>query len=92
MQQFQCRCGQIVYCENSLCERCGRTLAFEPLTGEILSLDVDPEGILSDGAGRVYRPCGNRAAYRACNGVVEATLDKSSEALCSCCRKASTSS
>ena len=86
MQQFHCRCGQIVYCENSLCERCGRTLAFEPLTGELLSLDLQRDGVLTDEQGKAYRLCGNRAAYRACNGVVESTLDNSGKALCGCCR------
>ena len=86
MRQFQCRCGQTVYCENRRCGNCGRTLAFEPLTGEMLSLDVQDEGLLSDGAGRTYRACGNRAAYQACNGVIEVALESSAEGLCSCCR------
>ena len=72
MQTHHCRCGQLVYCENSLCGRCGCTLAFEPLTGEMLSLDLQPDGVLTDAGGKSYRLCANWAAHRACNGVIEA--------------------
>lgn len=86
MQQFHCRCGQVVYCENSLCSNCGRTLAFEPMTGQMLSLDLQADGVLTDADGTTYRLCANWAAHRACNGIVEASLDNSSDSLCRCCR------
>ena len=86
MQQFHCRCGQVVYCENSRCERCGCTLAFEPLTREMFSLTVQPDGVMTDDRGKAYRLCANWSAHRACNGVVEALVDNSGVGLCSCCR------
>jgi hypothetical protein len=52
----------------------------------MLSLDVEADGVLVDETGRTYRLCTNRAAYRACNGVVKALVDNSDQGLCSCCR------
>ena len=82
MTPYQCRCGQTLFCENTLCGSCGRHVAFEPLDATMLSLDENGD-LWVDAEGRRYFPCANRAQYRACNGVVDAASDAS---LCSGCR------
>lgn len=82
MTPYHCRCGQTLFCENTRCGNCGRRVAFEPLTAEVLSLDGDEDGWV-DADGNRYRPCDNRAEWRVCNGVVEAG---SQDTRCSCCR------
>ena len=86
MQQFFCRCGHAVYCENSLCGNCGRTLTFEPFGKHMLSLDLEPDGVLKDSDGNSFRLCSNRAAHRVCNGAVPAGVENSGQGLCSACR------
>jgi hypothetical protein len=83
VKPYYCRCGQAIFCENTRCGGCGRTLSFEPLLPAMISLDVAEDGALLDADGRRYRPCANREQFRVCNGVVD---ESSGAALCSGCR------
>jgi hypothetical protein len=39
-ETFKCQyCGQLLYFENTYCERCGHTLGFWPEKGELLTLE-----------------------------------------------------
>ena len=62
MQIFTCqRCGQRIYFENDLCERCGADLAYLPDTLAMSAITIAPDGDVtpmgSDRHG--YRQCAN---------------------------------
>ena len=84
MKLFKCQhCGQVLYFENTLCERCSHRLGYLPETNVLSALE--PEGDLwraLGGAGRPYRFCAN-AAYDVCNWLVPAD---SADAYCLACR------
>ncbi len=82
MIAYRCRCGEPLFCENTLCGSCGRHVAFEPLTATVTALDEDGNEWV-DAQGHRFRPCANRRDYRACNGIV--AVDDS-HPLCSGCR------
>ena len=72
MKLFQCqKCGQLLYFENTRCERCHSLLGFDARTMDLLTLIRQPDGTFS-----LYpqdtpqlRYCQN-AEYRACNWLV----------------------
>ncbi len=71
MRLFRCDvCGQLLYFENSRCEKCGHTLGYMPRANMLVALD--PEGdawrALS-GDKRRYRFCANEA-LAACNWLI----------------------
>ena len=73
MKLFTCQhCGQLLYFENTGCERCGRALGFLPELATLSALEQEGElwRALAAPAKR-YRACAN-AAYDACNWQVEA--------------------
>jgi zinc-ribbon domain len=75
MRLFECRnCGQLLYFENTRCERCGHFLGYVP-DAPVLSTLTEEDGdrwrplIALE---QVYRFCAN-AAHEACNWLVPAT-------------------
>jgi hypothetical protein len=84
MKLFECQhCGQLLYFENTRCERCGRVLGYLP--GEAVLSALSQEGgdrWRAAAADRVFRFCAN-AAQDACNWLVPAD---SSEHFCRACR------
>ena len=49
MKLFKCQhCGQLLYFENTYCERCGHTLGFWPETVELLTLEKTGENTFVD--------------------------------------------
>ena len=75
MKLFTCQhCGQLLYFENTGCERCGRALGFLPELATLSALEPDGElwRALAAPAKR-YRACAN-AVYDACNWQVEADV------------------
>lgn len=84
MQLFQCQnCSQVLYFENTRCEKCQSVLGFVPeqhtlsaveATGEAWRAMADPRGL--------YRFCANWEK-QACNWMVDADGD---ESLCIACR------
>jgi hypothetical protein len=90
MKLFICAgCQQVVHFENSLCTRCGRTLAFLPDEGVLTALEplAEPSGLfraLGLGAdGLRYRACGNQIDHGACNWAVREGDD---HRFCRACR------
>lgn len=84
MKLFACQaCGNVLYFENRVCERCGHRLAFLP-EKETLSA-IEPDGaawttLADKGRGRML--CAN-AAYDACNWLTD---PGSEQAYCRACR------
>jgi hypothetical protein len=85
MKLFECQnCGQLLYFENTRCERCGHVLGYLP-DGAMLSALTAEDGdrwrplIAPE---QVYRFCAN-AAHEACNWLVPAD---GPDAFCQACR------
>ncbi len=88
MNVFHCdHCDQLVFFENTVCVKCGNTLAYLPDLGDMGSLT--PAGVdrwrspLPEAKGRLYRLCNNYTQYNVCNWVVP---DDDPNALCQSCR------
>lgn len=85
MKLFECQhCGQLLFFENTACERCGRTLGYLPALGTLSALE--PEGddtwrALAAPA-ETLRFCAN-AGHDACNWLVAAG---DSPPFCRACR------
>jgi hypothetical protein len=82
---FQCQnCGQLLYFENTRCERCGRPLGYLPELAELSALE--PGGgnawVALAGPERPRTLCGN-ARWGACNWLIPAD---SAHAFCQACR------
>lgn len=72
MKLFKCQhCGQLLYFENTHCERCGHMLGFFPETMELLTLTTPDHKIFANvlNDDRQYRFCIN-AQHGACNWLV----------------------
>lgn len=84
MRLFRCQnCGQVLYFENTSCERCGHRLGFLAETGQLSALEPEGEAwrTLAKPV-RQVRFCAN-AAHDACNWLVPVTQEAP---LCLCCR------
>jgi len=84
MKLFRCQhCGQLLYFENTVCERCSHRLGFIP---EIMNLSaLKPEGEVWHALAvekKQYRFCAN-AAFDVCNWMIE--VDKPDQ-YCVACR------
>jgi len=84
MKLFKCQhCGQLLYFENTVCEKCAHRLGFIP---EVMNLSaLEPEGDAWKALAvdkKRYRFCAN-AAFDVCNWTIEAD---SSDAYCAACR------
>jgi hypothetical protein len=84
MKLFRCQfCGQLLYFDNTKCEKCGRRLGYIP-GAEILSA-LEPEGDnwrARASKGKLYRFCAN-AEFGVCNWLVDAN---STDMFCVACR------
>ena len=86
MRLFKCpSCGQMLYFENTRCERCQHVLGYAPRQATLLALetlnDSDAGEIWGDGQGS-WRFCVN-AGYQACNWLIDAST---TDRLCTACR------
>lgn len=84
MQLFECQhCGQLLYFENTRCERCGHSLGYLPELSVLSALAPEGDGRWRPLAApdRPSRLCAN-AAHRACNWLVPAAGPK---AFCDAC-------
>jgi len=70
MKRFHCHCGNRVFFDNTLCQRCSRQLGFDPRNLDMLALDASTDGRLTTPAGRVYRRCANFHRYYNCNWLL----------------------
>lgn len=90
MKIFECqKCGQVLYFENTSCERCSHVVGYSPDEETVLTLIPDGDEIWRPiaAASRHYRFCAN-ARYNACNWLVPVyptDLDVS-ETLCVACQ------
>jgi hypothetical protein len=84
MRLFKCQvCQQILYFENTTCEKCGHRLGYLPVTVALSALAADGGAWRALAApGNVYRYCAN-AVHGACNWLVDAA---SPGELCLACR------
>jgi hypothetical protein len=84
MKLFRCQfCGQLLYFDNTRCEKCGRLLGYIP-GAEILSA-LEPEGDnwrARASKGKLYCFCAN-AQFGVCNWLVDAS---STDMFCVACR------
>ncbi len=84
MKRFQCYCGQEIYFENSHCQRCNRSLGYDPVHGAMVALEPDGDGRWQGANnGLRYRLCGNRLDYGICNGLIDIN---DTNPLCQACR------
>jgi hypothetical protein len=81
---FKCQhCGQILYFENTVCERCSYRLGYLPDLSVLAALEPAGDAWRPLGnVGETYRFCAN-AELKACNWLVAAASD---HPLCACCR------
>ena len=71
MKLFKCQsCGQLLYFENTSCERCSHRLGYLPQAFTVSAMEPDGERwkALAD-PGRPFRFCDN-AGYDACNWLL----------------------
>ncbi len=83
MKLFDCQnCGQLVYFENTQCERCGFALGFMPEAAIMTALESKSPGVFAPLAGRseTMRYCAN-FAHGACNWLVSGA-----DTLCQACK------
>jgi hypothetical protein len=83
LKLFECQnCGQLIYFENTQCERCGHALGFLPSLAVMTALRPNGDGSYVPLAGPSARVCycANRQ-HGACNWLVDAGAD----ALCRAC-------
>jgi hypothetical protein len=84
MKLFECQnCGQLLYFENTQCERCGMALGFLPNAAIITALEIGPDGHLAPFVDRhrTVDYCSNRE-HNACNWLVDIGADP----LCRACK------
>lgn len=84
MRLFKCLvCSQLLYFENTRCEKCSHTLGYEPGRNRLLALEVDGEiWRASDSKDSTYRFCAN-ATHGVCNWLVDASTP---DQFCQACR------
>ena len=88
MNVFHCdHCDQLVFFENTVCVKCGKTLAYLPDLGDMGSLNPTGDGLwrspLPRAKGRLYRLCDNYTRHNVCNWVVP---DDDPNPFCLSCR------
>lgn len=84
MKNFLCTCGQNLFFENTHCNRCGKTLGYEPTVESILPLENrNDSGIWISPGGESYRLCANYSEFNVCNWLTPAA---SAENYCIACR------
>lgn len=84
MRLFKCQvCSQLLYFENSLCERCKHVLGYDPRQNALLALKPSDQTWRAAGIPhRDYRLCAN-TTYGVCNWLVPA---EGREGFCLACR------
>jgi hypothetical protein len=82
---FQCRCGNHVFFDNTLCLNCQSPLGYLPEERRVVPLDPGPQPDTwrVDGGERVCKVCANRDTPALCNWLLDADDPK---ALCRACR------
>ncbi len=85
MRLFTCKsCGQTLFFENNVCERCGHELGFSSDQMALLTLEREGEVLRPLGGGASYTYCQN-AQHGVCNWLVPVPVEFP-EGLCAACR------
>lgn len=84
MKQFRCDCGRRVFFDNTLCNKCGAYLGFDPERLNMVSLKPSGQEHYSDQNGKRFRYCRNFAYNGACNWIIPADRK---EAYCLGCER-----
>lgn len=84
MRALSCECGRAIFYDNTQCGHCGKLLAFDPLSGTMLTLTPTEEAYTT-ADGRQFALCANRQAHQICNGVVPLNADHDAQQQCFCC-------
>ncbi len=92
MKTFHCnRCNQLVFFENTHCEKCGARLGYVPELSQISAFEETDDGRWKSlhplAKDLFYRPCHNYAVENVCNWVIPAD---SEDTLCCSCQLTST--
>lgn len=86
MRLFKCNhCGQVLYFENSKCEKCGYAIGFSDQSLQLMPLfekGINTYKIYSDNSERLCHYCKNHEYY-VCNWLVPAERESS---FCTACR------
>jgi hypothetical protein len=87
MRLFKCAvCSQLLYFENTRCEKCEHVLGYAPCQNQLLPLEPDKQSqswqAAKGSSNAQYKFCFN-ATYGVCNWLIDTT---SSENLCRACR------
>ncbi|MFM0048171.1 zinc-binding metallopeptidase family protein [Caballeronia grimmiae] len=92
MKTFHCnRCNQLVFFENTHCEKCGARLGFVPELSQISAFEENEDGRWKSlhplAQESFYKPCHNYSVENVCNWVIPADSD---DTLCCSCQLTST--
>jgi hypothetical protein len=84
MRLFKCQaCAQLLYFENTRCEKCQHTLGYEPVQNRLLALEPSEQVFTVAGQPeKSYKFCAN-AAHAVCNWLIDAS---SADDFCLACR------
>ena len=85
MRPLFCSCGQAVFCDNTHCFNCSRTLGFDPTTLQMRCVSAGADGIMRDDSDAGYQLCANRKNYHVCNGLVPISDRSNTQVLCTTC-------
>jgi hypothetical protein len=88
MRTFTCRCGNVLFFDNSLCLACNSEVGFCPQCQTISALVPSGEAGYACGnadCGAALVKCGNYAQHDVCNRMVPAG-GETANLLCDCCR------
>ena len=72
MRRFRCRCGALLFFDNSVCAACGSSLGFVPERLTLQALQPAQEGVWLTDDGLAVRFCANHLNHAVCNWVMPA--------------------
>ncbi len=85
MRLFRCQaCDQVLYFENTACERCGHTLGFLPESMRLSALEAEDDAWRPLAAPEALRRFCANARHQACNWLAEPGAEAGT--LCAACR------
>ena len=88
---YRCRCGNVVFFQNSSCLNCGAALGYEPHLGQVFPLEPGRQSRtwqLMAHPQEIYQRCGNLLTAAACNWLVKVNSEGNGQvnSLCVSCR------
>lgn len=85
MQTFKCSCGNRLFFENSVCQKCGKQTGFDPQ--RMLMLDISPAQnkfwVSEQFPDELYRKCNHYSQHNTCNWLIPA---RDAHEFCQACR------